>query len=105
MSRIQKCFSVPWPLYFEIHFAGPVLLCNYRENPVFISIKLSRAFGYFNILELLSISKNYEIDTKLHPMTDFNVKNLYEPFKMYVRSEVGEGVCKMAAKNEKRECG
>ena len=23
MSRIQVLFSVPWPLHFEIHFAGP----------------------------------------------------------------------------------
>ena len=32
-----------------------------------------------------------KIDTKLHPLTYFNVRNLYEPFKKNLRLNVGGG--------------
>ena len=64
-SRNQKVFLSPKHggrqylsvfniFHFEIHFAGPVLAGNCRVNPIFMSVKLSRVFDYFNVLELLS---------------------------------------------------
>ena len=66
-----------------------MLARNYWENSVSTSNKLSFVFDYFNLLELLSVPKNYKIDTKLHPLTYLNVKNLYEPFKKYLRLDIG----------------
>ena len=69
-SRIQKKFLSPnhgSRQYFSVFYgpyalksvfsALPVLVRNYRENSVFVSIKFSRVFDYFNHLELLFVPK------------------------------------------------
>ena len=69
-SRIQKKILSPnhgGRQYFSVFYdpyalksvfsALPLLVRNYRENSVFVSIKFSRVFDYFNHLELLFVPK------------------------------------------------
>ena len=96
-------FQCSMALHFEIYFASPMLAYNYRENPVFFQFS-SIVFFIILIFWICFFSKEiYEIDTKLHPRTHFNVKNLHEPFKKYVLSVVGGGGLRNDGQKRKRE--
>ena len=107
LSSISKChcFNPLERLEFKKFYCRPTIVtgntfkCSitsplwnpFRQSCVFWQLSSVVFFIILIFWSCLLSRKNYEIETKLHSLTHFNVKNLYEPFKTYVRLEVRGG--------------
>ena len=107
LSPISKChcFNPLERLEFKKFYCRPTIVtgntfkCSitsplwnpFRQSCVFWQLSSVVFLIILTFWSCLLSRKNYEIETKLHSLTHFHVKNLYEPFQKYVRLEVGGG--------------